>query len=102
MEVEREMTRIKVTVASVSDEHPCAAGLEVGDSFVVELANHALSIPNETVKCGELLHTVFPMIMTVAHGGRLPWGKEGKANSACPDPMSRVVVSIEKLEEGTS
>jgi len=89
--------RIKVTVISASDEHPCGAGYRAGDSFVVEKTGSCLTIPNQTIKCCELLNTVFPMIMTVAHGGRLPWEKNGQAASACPDPLSRVVVAVEKL-----
>ncbi len=87
---------IKVTVVSVDQEHPCFAGLQVGDSFTVK-AEHSLAVENQTIKCLELLHNVTPQIMTVAHGGRLPWEKDGKAMTACNDPFSRVVVTIEKV-----
>lgn len=88
--------RIKVTVVSVDAEHPCGAGYKPGDSFTVD-GSSCLTLKDQTIKCLELLHTVFPAVMTMGHGGRLPWEKEGKAMSACPDPFAKVVVTIERL-----
>ncbi|HEY3315423.1 MAG TPA: TIGR04076 family protein [Bacillota bacterium] len=87
---------IKVTVVSLDRAHPCSAGIQVGDSFTVD-AEHCLTIKNQTIKCLELLHNVTPAIMTMAHGGKLPWEKNGKAMTACNDPFSKVVVTVERV-----
>lgn len=89
--------KVKVTVISVSEEFPCDGGIKAGDSFIVGSNGACLSITGQPVKCLELLHTVFPMVMTLAHGGDLPWAKDGKATTACPDPRSRVVVALERV-----
>ncbi len=88
---------IKVTVVSVDNQHPCSAGLQVGDSFTIDAGKSCLTIAGQTIKCLELLHNVVPAIMTMARGGKLPWEKDGKALTACADPLSKVVVTVEKV-----
>lgn len=87
---------IEVTVVSV--EEPCSAGLKPGYSFLVEV-DTCLKLKGGEGVCLELLHNAFPAIMAMAFG-HLPFEKEGEALVGCPDPKSRVVVSLRRKTGG--
>lgn len=93
---------VKVTVLNVAGH--CAAGIKPGDFFIVESGGaegHGASFMRHTDGfCPEAFHNVFPAVMAVLHGGRLPWeDAEGVAKVACPDPNARVVMGVSRITE---
>ncbi|HHY38255.1 MAG TPA: TIGR04076 family protein [Clostridia bacterium] len=93
---------VKVTVLSVAGH--CAAGIKPGDFFIVESGGaegHGASFMRHTDGfCPEAFHNVFPAVLAVLHGGRLPWeDAEGVARVSCPDPNARVVMGVSRITD---
>jgi uncharacterized repeat protein (TIGR04076 family) len=73
-------------------EGKCAAGLKEGDEFIVD------GVTVEGRICLEAFCAILPNIMAVNFGANLPWAKNGKVYSACPDPINRVLFEIEAVK----
>ena len=74
----------------------CRAGHKVGDCIKV-------SPLDAGGLCGSAFHSIFPMLMALNFGGKLPWDPDGHvAYSACPDLRNQMTMEIHRIprEEG--
>jgi uncharacterized repeat protein (TIGR04076 family) len=70
----------------------CQAGAHpVGQEFIVEGATPC-------GMCADLWNTIAPYVMTLRHGGDLPWAeRKGMVEIRCPDPKG-IAVLLERIE----
>jgi uncharacterized repeat protein (TIGR04076 family) len=76
----------------VSIKGRCSAGHKVGDAF--EINTHKTG-----GICGWCYHDLFPTLMTLAMGGRIPWWKnQDEFTYECPDKTNLVTFKIRRKE----
>lgn len=79
-----------VYVAKVeSIKRSCSADHEVGDEF--ELNTHKTG-----GICGYCYHDLFPTLMTICMGGKIPWHDSEEFTYNCPDDYNLVAFKIRK------
>lgn len=89
------MKGIKITVESIKGH--CGAGMQPGDTFVIEGHKDNLVMGNFKGFCPELLAAILPPCFIMAYEGSLPWEEEGAVISSCPDPNNLLKVKIERI-----
>ncbi|MFQ6074834.1 MAG: TIGR04076 family protein [Candidatus Bathyarchaeia archaeon] len=78
----------------VSQKGRCGAGHRVGDAF--EINTHKTG-----GICGYCYHDLFPTLMTLAMGGKIPWWKDqNEFTYECPDKTNPVTFKIVKRKKG--
>ena len=81
------MPIIKVKVIKVNG--PCEAGHKVGDTWEFPLTKCPKGL------CTWALTAIFPYIVTLGYGGKLPWEKKkGYTVASCSDPDNTVTFEI--------
>ena len=77
----------EATVESI--ERSCSAGHKVGDFF--EINTH------ETGGiCGYCYHDLFPTLMCICFGGKIPWQDSEEFTYKCPDSYNLVTFKVKK------
>jgi len=78
----------EVIAKVISQRGTCAAGLKVGDRFVIGDKTPA-------GMCSWAFYTLFPFAGVLQYGGAFPWEKDSnKTTVACPDPENPVVFEL--------
>jgi len=82
-----------VFIAKVeSIKRHCSAGHEVGETF--EINTHRTG-----GICGYCYHDLFPTLMTLCMGGKIPWFESGdEFTYECPDRYNLVTFRITRKE----
>ncbi len=73
----------------VSVARSCGAGHKVGDKF--EVNTHMTE-----GLCGYCYHDLFPTLMSVCFGGKIPWMNSDEFSYSCPDRHSDVRFKVTK------
>jgi uncharacterized repeat protein (TIGR04076 family) len=81
----------------------CVAGFKVGDELDLTIP----CIPedfNDWKKkpkiCPHLISTIFPQILILQSGGKLPWQKkENEIQVICPDPDNTVTIILKRIQK---
>ncbi|WP_438434944.1 TIGR04076 family protein [Gorillibacterium sp. sgz500922] len=70
----------------------CRAGHKEGEVLKV-------STLNAGPLCGTAYHAIFPMMLALNMGAKLPWDPEGNTvYSACPDVRNQMSMEIRRIE----
>lgn len=86
--VDRCFRPIDVRIVQIKGK--CTKGHKVGDKFSVDTMETG-------GMCGNLYHTLFPVLMTLEYGGTYPWLKNSnKLTMNCPDKVNQVTVILER------
>lgn len=81
--------QIKITLVDKLGTCCCHRGHKIGDSWDYETERGML--------CPMAMHTLFPMIDILRHGGSLPVSKAGDYRFCCPDAD---VINVFRIEIG--
>jgi len=73
----------------VSIEKSCSAGHKVGDEF-------AINTHKTDRICGYCYHDLFPTLMNMCYGGKIPWQNNDEFIYNCPDSYNNVKFNIKK------
>jgi len=83
---------IRYIAQVVSKKGTCHAGHEVGDRF--EINTHKTGNI-----CGFCYHDLFPVLMTLVMGGKIPWVKDvNEFVYECPDKLNLVTFKLVRAE----
>ena len=87
--------KIVATVKSVSKEHPCHYGHEVGDSFEFD----GMELKGKL--CTDAFDAIYRNVSMLMWGGNVPWmnEKEQTLLVPCPDAYSQVIFELKRVRK---
>ena len=85
-----------VEIRVVGQEGTCAAGHQVGESFLIPGDSERFETQGI---CLHALATMMPKILALRYGASFPWaGSDGAIEHACPDPKNPCVFRLRALD----